>query len=268
MPFPKVVRVHYKKQPLDNVICQVRFPTILSIDTKKPSILQKKLYPQYIFFKEQNEVIFDVRALGGPESNLEQIKGFSPPEVINYEFASEDNRWKVNLTRNFFSISTTSYSGWEDFKKKFSFVLKAFVEVYKPVLFTRIGLRYTDVIVRSKLDLAETDWVELINPIILGVLGSACVKKSIKHYQSVFVIGLKDDPGEVRIATGLVKSKLGEDCFLIDSDYYDTKKRKADELIERLELFHSKAYAQFRWGIQEKLHMALEPRIIKSKKLT
>ena len=40
MPFPVTKRIIYKKNPLVEVICQLRFPPILSIDTEIPARFQ------------------------------------------------------------------------------------------------------------------------------------------------------------------------------------------------------------------------------------
>lgn len=259
MPFPLVERVTYKSNPLDSVVCQARFPTILRIDTELPSVFQEKISREYPILKEGREVLFDIQLGNNPNIPREDTKQVTSP-IKNYEFASEDEKWKVNLTRNFIALSTSEYVRWEEFRKRFTSVLDALVEVYKPALFTRIGLRYADVIVRSKLNLEKVDWCELIEPPFLGILASSDLKGFVKHFQSTFIIGLADKQSEVRVITGIVKAAdSGETCFMIDSDYYDAKKHKKDEVLLQLDLFHSKAYAQFRSCITEKLHNAMRP---------
>ncbi|MBA7692373.1 hypothetical protein ES703_100940 [subsurface metagenome] len=94
----------------------------------------------------------------------------------------------------------------------------------------------------------------------MGILASNELKDSVKHFQAIFAIGLKNDPSEVRVVTSIVRSPDSEEtCFMIDSDYYDLKKIKTDELLTRLDFFHSKAYRLFRWCITEKLHKAMKP---------
>ena len=39
--------------------------------------------------------------------------------VINHNFVSADNRWKLNLTNTFISLSTVAYPGWEEFCSHF-----------------------------------------------------------------------------------------------------------------------------------------------------
>lgn len=255
-------RVIYQHNPLDAVICQVRFPTILKIDTEVPSAFQERLSTEYVDVVENHEVLFAFQIGGKPVAQRDEAGQVNPVGMRNYGFLSEDHKWTVNLTRNFLSLSIApgSYVRWEDFIAKFETMLDMFIEVYKPVVFTRIGLRYVDVFVRSKLNLPGVDWAELIAPPLLGVLGSVELKKDVKQLQSIFVMGLQDDESEVRVSASTAKSaESDETCFVIDSDYYDLRRRKPEEVLARLNVFHSQAFGLFRWCITDKLHEAMEP---------
>ena len=76
-------RVRYQKSPLVEVIFQLRFPTILSINAKQPMEFQDKIREKYPFYQEgdeqQNEMII------GPDGNPVQIKTSS---AKNYAFIS------------------------------------------------------------------------------------------------------------------------------------------------------------------------------------
>ena len=149
MTFPKVGRVKYAKNVLGNVLCQVRFPTILKIETDLPSEFQQRLSPEFVNLIERQELGFDIQAGNVSDVRTEDLRQLSSSSFKNYEFSSENDEWKVNLTKNFIALSTNKYESWEEFQHKFESVLNTFIEIYKPVLFTRIGLRYVDVIVRS-----------------------------------------------------------------------------------------------------------------------
>jgi uncharacterized protein (TIGR04255 family) len=262
MPFTARERVKYENQPLDNVICQIRFPTILKVDTELPSALQTKIGDEYINFVEGQEISIDIQLLNVGLSQRDEMKQL-PKTIKNYEFASEDNQWKVNLTRNFISLATTNYENWEGFRGRLVKIFSSFVEVYNPTLFTRVGLRYTDIIVRSKLDLGDTSWKELIAENMLGVLATPELRENIVDFQSNFVVQLNDKESLVRVTTGTVKAvNSGETCFIIDSDIFSTRKRKSDEIVTKLDYYHEKAFGLFRYCITEKLHQAMKPRKI------
>ena len=152
MPFPKVKRVKYNKCPLENVICQLRFPPILQIDSQTPYMFQDKIRNQFPNYEEGVEVQQELN------TNINWVTSeqiINPMAKIssnkNYIFFSEDDSWQINLTKNFLSVSTTKYVTWEDMIKKIKLPLNALLEIYKPAYFSRIGLRYVDVFCRSVL---------------------------------------------------------------------------------------------------------------------
>ncbi len=60
MPFPEVQRVIYRKNPLEQVICQFRFPAILRIDTETPADFQERIRNDFPQFAEQTEWKFPI----------------------------------------------------------------------------------------------------------------------------------------------------------------------------------------------------------------
>lgn len=54
MPFPDVPRVIYEINPLDEVICQLRFPPVLKIDTEVPAGFQEQIRDDYPFYESKS----------------------------------------------------------------------------------------------------------------------------------------------------------------------------------------------------------------------
>jgi hypothetical protein len=50
-----VERVLYEKNPLESVICQVRFPTILRVDSEVPSDFQDRIRGRFPIFSESSD---------------------------------------------------------------------------------------------------------------------------------------------------------------------------------------------------------------------
>ena len=73
--------------------------------------------------------------------------------ITNYNFISEDGRWKLNLTQGFIALSTLSYTRWEDFATRLDRPLAQFIQLYQPAFFERIGLRYVNAVSRQRLGL-------------------------------------------------------------------------------------------------------------------
>lgn len=259
MPFPETKRVIYNKNPLDNVICQLRFPPILMIDSEVPSGFQNAIRNEYPLYEEKTEVVHEFTAGLKPQFPQEVINQLSNTSINkNHEFTSEDGVWKINLTRTFISISTAKYRRWEHFKDKFKNSYDALIKYYNPPFFTRIGLRYIDLFCRESLDLQETDWNELIQPQLLGFLSTE-IKENVLNYNGVFDVKLADESSSVRIATSFVNNLDNQTCFMVDSDFYSTKRVIQDQLTEKLNFLNSRSSRLIRWIIKDKLHLAMEP---------
>jgi uncharacterized protein (TIGR04255 family) len=63
------------------------------------------------------------------------------PPVTNYHFLSADGQWKLNVTRDSHRSATLRYPGWEAFARQLDKPLAAFIRLYKPAYFQRVGLR-------------------------------------------------------------------------------------------------------------------------------
>lgn len=263
MPFPESKRVVYRKNPLSNVICQLRYPPILKIDSEVPSFFQENIRTEYPLYNEkielQQEFATGLKSQFSPDV-INQLSKTSPTK--NHEFISEDGVWKINLTRTFLSISTSKYIRWEDFIKKFHSSYKALISIYNPAFFSRVGIRYVDVFERSKVGLQVEPWNNLIQPYLLGLLASD-VKNEIKSNESLNEILLNDSESIVRIATSFVQNaQTSELCYMVDSDFYTPKRVSLDNATSKLEFLHDRASRLIRWIITDKLHNALEPREI------
>lgn len=260
MPFPESKRVVYKKNPLNKVICQLRFPPILRIDSEVPSKFQDVVRETFPLYNEKVELQQET-ALG--------LKAQFPPELIkqltktsvnkNHEFASADGIWQINLTRTFLSISTAKYERWESFIETFKPSIEALFKIYQPSFLTRIGLRYIDIFDRSNLGLQGCEWTELLKSNFIGLLSTE-VRNDIKNCENVYEINLADKKSVVRIATSFVHNALSkEQCYMIDSDFYHPMRTKQDELEGNLSFLHDRATRLIQWIITEKLHNAMEP---------
>ena len=263
MPFPESQRVIYAKNPLVNVICQLRFPPILRIDTEVPSLFQDFIKNDYPFYKELTE--FQTEVSSGVQQPLNEFlinQATKASFTKNHEFSSEDGNWKINLTRTFLSISSTNYQTWENFLEQFTKARKALLEIYAPPFFTRIGIRYIDIIDRSKLGLESIEWKELLQPYFLGLLSSE-VSESIQNCENSFEIGLRDGVSIARIVTSFATNvSSNERCYQIDSDFYTPRKTSVPETDSTLNFLHERASRLIRWVITEKLHSAMEPKEI------
>jgi uncharacterized protein (TIGR04255 family) len=99
MPFKETQRVIYNKNPLIQVVSQLRFPRILAIDEKQPVDFQEKIRQEYPLFEESivqsHNVFFD------PIQQKLQ-NSTSADSVKNYVFTTENKEAKGQFSRYIF----------------------------------------------------------------------------------------------------------------------------------------------------------------------
>jgi uncharacterized protein (TIGR04255 family) len=220
MPFKETSRVIYNKNPLVQVVSQLRFPRILAIDEKQPVDFQEKLRQEYPLFEvsvvQSHNVVFDP-----VQQKLQDLD--SANSVKNYVFTTENKEQTINLAGTSLSFVTSHYTKWEDFFSALQKPLQALNEIYKPTFFERVGLRYIDAFQRSSLKLDNYRWDELIEPTALCFLSDENVKNDVVSYSSVSEIKLTDNvTARVITALGYVvgKEQNKEPAFIVDTDLY------------------------------------------------
>jgi len=246
------------RNPLSNVICQLRFPDILIIGANLPVEFQNAIredFPQYSAKKEP-----PLPKLAGTPGNLHLEK---QDPATNYSFTSADGIWSVNLTNNFISLSCRRYTCWEDFAAHLDKPLAAFIQIYRPAYFTRVGLRYLNFISRKALQLEHVPFRDLIAPCYLGVLAMDDLPESAVTrcaMDTEFAIG-GGCKAKIHAGPGLVK-QIGqtdtEPKFIFDLDLFMPGNIPINHSAGTLQTLHNHAYPLFRGGITDTLLDALE----------
>lgn len=262
MPFPDAERVIYEKNPLEEVICQLRFPPILRIDTESPSGFQERIRADYPFYKAKPAL----KLPAGIPAELAALIATDLPfghGQAAHEFTSRDEKWTLSLTREFVALTCRRYDRWENFKDHLRVPLEALQALYSPPFFTRIGLRYRDVLRRSSLGLEEVGWAQLLQPWMAGALAVPEVAKDIEHSASELMLRLPDQHSRVRVHHGqAVDDKSQEQCYVIDADFFSEYQTETAHAIELLDFLNKQSRLFFRWCITDRLHQAMRPRFL------
>jgi uncharacterized protein (TIGR04255 family) len=253
-PFPEVERVIYERNPLTEVLCQLRFPAILRVQTAVPADFQDRIRRTFPVYRAEQQSPF------GASSLLSQFQIPVPETAVIHRFLSEDETsWSVTLTRDFLAVATLNYERWEDFEDKVREPVTAFENTYEPASYSRIGLRYKDLIRRSQLDLDGTAWSELLQPFVLGELAEPEMAEQ-QIIESSRKLRFRWGTSEAALMQyGLETADDGEECFLIDFDFYSEAKTATGDALSVLRRMNRLTGRAFRWCITEKLHNALGP---------
>ena len=252
-------RVLYGKRQLIEVICQLRFPTILSISAKEPAEFQEAIRAEFPRYARNLEKL-PPKVIGQPGA----MKLEEQPTVVNYQFLTAAGDWKVNLTNTFLALATPVYTTWEDFARKLDEVLAQFVAIYHPAYFERIGLRYINIFSRRALEVEDVPFSALFQPAYLGLLGEDDVRESAFQRASQDVemslaggCRLKLHAGPGLVKRGGVEDK--EIKFILDQDLFMSGKVEMKHSAGALNTLHTHAGRIFRGAITQQLHEAMDP---------
>ena len=255
--FSNEERCLYAKSPLIEVICQLRFPTILKIENQAPYEFQELIradYPNYSVKEERQN------AQNGAQTTAK-----------NHQFISLDGGWKVNLTKDFVSLSSHRYTRWEDFAKRLDRILANLIGVYHPACFTRVGLRYINAFNPRLLELEGTPWRELITPGYLGLMADEDVPENAfsKNEQNINVAlpggsraNIKSGKGMLRKVDNRTRAVADEPVYMLDIDVYMEGNNELSHIAPALNIVHSNADSLFRGAVTETLHDAMEPQLL------
>ncbi|MGQ0642552.1 MAG: TIGR04255 family protein [Gemmatimonadaceae bacterium] len=258
MAIPDTPRVVFKTNVLESVLCQLRFPPILSISTAPPAGFQDRVRQSYpLYDKDEGlEIPSEARALLGTV----QLPGL--PVVTRHAFRSADGNRALYLTQDFLAIEEKRYVRWEEFRPEINRGIEALVSEYAPAFFSRIGLRYRDLIDRAQIrGVEEKPWPDLIRSQLLGPLAADETRDDVVDYQSLTVVRIPTIRGaRVRFQHGLRTSgDPPQPRYFFDVDCSTEERTQTSKVLELLSEFHRFAGNLFRWSIQPALQTALEP---------
>ena len=263
MLFSDHPRTHYRNAPAHEVICQLRFPSILSINTADPADFQEAIraeFPQYA--RRQDVTPPRISGLGGPSPKVEQ-----QPPVTNHNFLSADGSWKLNLTKDFIALSTLRYTGWEEFARHLDQPLAAFIRLYKPAYFQRVGLRYVNIFARSRLGLEGAKWADLIAPAYIApIRESGMPEENFLNCACDLTVKLDSScRAKIHTGPGLVKQNKPDAVqdpevkFIFDMDLSMGGNTPCTLAAGALETLHGHSTRVFEGALTDQLRSALDP---------
>ena len=253
--FPDSPRVIYERDPLTQVICQLRFPPLLKIEGEPPAEFQERIRDMYPLLETAARVVLPPNV--PPE--VAQLVG-AAKSGANYQFHTENRENTLGLAPDSISLTTTNYTRWEHFWELLKPALVALVDIYRPSFFVRIGLRYQNAIQREAIGLGDRPWSNLLRAEIAGELVVPHFEENLKEAQHVLRMRTPNDDCGVLLQHGLgVVEGCGENCYLIDFDFYVDRKTGVSDAEPILDRFHRRAGRAFRWCITPTLHHALGP---------
>ncbi len=256
MLFPESQRVIYSNNPLAEVICQLRFPPILEISSEKPSGFQNKIRSKYPLYESGDNPSV-------PEEISQMITQFKLPGISEapiHKFLTENSKSYISLNQGFLALTTREYHRWEDFLVEIKNAQNAHEQEYQPAFYSRIGLRYQDVIDRKEFGLGNEPWKNLINRNLVGMLGIDNIYTHVQEMWSTSILSIDEVKGGLfKLRHGLGKDKENKEVYVIDADFFTTERSQSADVASTLGIFNRLAGNFFRWAITGHLQEALGP---------
>jgi len=241
--------------PLDTVICQVRFPPILSIgkdDYVAP--FQEAIRKDYPLTEQWmvQAFPFPFQAPGGPSPQ-------ALPTTKTYRFSAPDRSWRLNLAPDFLSLDTSKYTHRSEFLQRLDQALTTLAAHVPLTHWSRLGVRYVDRIRGEHLGRVP----EFFCPEMLGILGVDGIGKHLKQGLSEALLEVEE--GNLAIRWGLLPGgktldPLGipvesADSWILDLDAFQEHAetlRAFDipDLVAQTEALSKRIYSFFRWMVR------------------
>ncbi len=258
--FPDVTRVLYGKATLHEVVCQVRFPADLRLEKDPPAEFQQRVREMFPLVDRKTQSVAEAL----PPEVAKAFEAVVPPSGTNtiWQFATEDGKTRLGLAKDSLTLISRSYDRWEHFWEQFHEALHAFVALYKPPFFVRLGLRYKNLIRRSVLGLNDVPWREFLKAHVLGELAVDPVGECAVGAARNLLVRLPERGAKAQLQHGFAQIQgCEEQCYLIDSDFF-IERSEVNDANDSIAYLHRYAARYFRWCITDRLHEAMDPQPI------
>lgn len=238
------------RSPLTLVVCQVRHERIVGMaEVGRALEVQSLLGSKYPKMEERSSLT--ISGPGGPQISQ---------EAGGWQMKSDDGSWAVTLDPHFYSLETSAYASWSDFRSRLAQLVSAVATVHGPKLEERLGLRMVDEINHPGVA-TPSGWRDLIRSELLGPLSDTDFGKSISAIQQLVEI----DAGngyQVLFRHGTAPSARGDGwLYLLDHDCYRQAGQVLTEegTLSAADDLHKIALQIFEAAITEELYQYLEP---------
>ncbi|NNM64261.1 MAG: TIGR04255 family protein [Burkholderiales bacterium] len=236
VPLVPDVQGGFARNFIRQAVCELRFPLLMSLSgVKPPEKFVNALRKRFPIAAAVNEV-----TLGATEG---AISGHS------HQFKSSKLTWTVRLKQDAVSLETQSYTTFSDFRERVREVLDAALLVIDSDFFTRVGLRYINVIPMENSTI--TDW---INPALVAPL-SGHGFRGVSEFAGKFALNADDGGCLLQHGLRLKSEESGpttapqEYVIDVDASRLDIK---ADEVMAALDSAHRQAFSLFSWALGAK----------------
>ena len=155
---PEHAPKEYTSNLIAQAICEIRFPTLLELETEQPVAFQKALRKEYPLY---DKTVTVVPIIGSSEAE----------KATGHTFSSLDRRWRVGVRSGSISLDTNQYMNYGEFSERLYWIVKQIYPLLDTPRYTRVGLRYINALPVGHGQLEGWINASLDAPLLQGVFG-------------------------------------------------------------------------------------------------
>jgi len=226
---PEIPSVRYERNFIDVAVCELRFPTLLELETKPPTKLHSKIRKEYPTYEVQEY--------------LDKNRAESVPGRFRYVFKSRKHDWSVTVHSEGISLETRHYTEFGDFLSRLTSLLGHAAPVIDTNFFTRVGIRYINKLPVDRGELC--DWLneQLCSPLTSGPYGS--ISKYVSEVRG------HTETGQYTFRHAVIPTNGRIDAAILDFDYWKEDVESGD-VIDLIKAFNKENFSFFYWCLGEK----------------
>lgn len=261
---PAAPAFYLENDALSQVLCQIRFPTILRIRQEDAVIgFQDAVRAQYPRYTRQEGATIVMT----PEGVQQQ-----PDMSVRHFFGSLDDGHSVILSTDFVAIDARKYEGIQDFSRRISDVVGVVREHFTPGEIERVGLRFINEFRFSGGELGA-QMARAIEPHLLGAAGTSELLHTTRATQQVVDLvgsdsqmlvrhGLQPFGGSMVEPTPFQKGDhlpSVDPCYVLDVDAFTDAAIPFDPegVDATLRAFNDDIRSFFAWGVREEYRVGV-----------
>lgn len=242
------------RSPIVSVVWQLRFEDHPALAAPQAALSFQEFLggPEQFSLTLLPKVQLSVQATGPTVENMPQSA--TGAAGGGWRLYAADGSWQISAESGSLAVETTRYGTWEnDFSPRLRRVLDALKDVGTPVIESRLGLRYINVLIGSAVGKspmsATSELSGLIAPWLLGPLNEARLEDSVQASQGRAVFAFEQ--ANAILNHGVISTETRELGYLIDIDAFREGGRafRIDDVMTQSAALHDVALGLFQTSL-------------------
>jgi uncharacterized protein (TIGR04255 family) len=245
---PAPAEILLSRAPLVHVVLQVRFSSVLKIDSREGMApFQEEVRSEYPLLEQA--------AVQQLQMELGSGAPFFRPATSNlWRFSDADRCWILSLTSDAVTLETRRYDGRADFLSRWYEALAHVERIFAPSLALRLGVRYVNRIHGESLE-ELTEWI------IPNLIGVAQPELREHVSQAISEANVTVEEGALLLRWGVLAAGMTIDptllepapvpSWILDIDVSSAEQRSfsGDGLATAFQALADRAYSVFRYAV-------------------